>query len=83
MSKSRVKKGVKLSEKSLQSRFANPKLRKRGLVRFFEQGGGPLADKWDKHQFELKLVNPANKRKYDIIVVGTGLAGGSAAATLA
>ena len=40
MSKSRVKKGVKLSEKSLQSRFANPKLRKRGLVRFFEQGGG-------------------------------------------
>ena len=45
--------------------------------------GGPLADKWDRHLFELKLVNPANKRKYDIIVVGTGLAGGSAAATLA
>ncbi|CAN2043592.1 succinate dehydrogenase / fumarate reductase, flavoprotein subunit [Candidatus Magnetomoraceae bacterium gMMP-1] len=44
---------------------------------------GSLADKWDKYQFELKLVNPANKRKYDIIVVGTGLAGGSAAATLA
>ncbi len=45
--------------------------------------GGPLAEKWDRHLFELKLVNPANKRKYDIIVVGTGLAGGSAAATLA
>jgi len=45
--------------------------------------GGPLAEKWDRHLFELKLINPANKRKYDIIVVGTGLAGGSAAATLA
>ncbi|RLC16326.1 MAG: fumarate reductase/succinate dehydrogenase flavoprotein subunit, partial [Deltaproteobacteria bacterium] len=45
--------------------------------------GGPLAQKWDRHRFELKLVNPANKRKFDIIVVGTGLAGGSAAATLA
>jgi succinate dehydrogenase / fumarate reductase flavoprotein subunit len=45
--------------------------------------GGPLAQKWDRHRFELKLVNPANKRKYDIIVVGTGLAGGSASATLA
>ena len=44
---------------------------------------GPLKDKWEKHRFELKLVNPANKRKFDIIVVGTGLAGGSAAATLA
>jgi succinate dehydrogenase / fumarate reductase flavoprotein subunit len=44
---------------------------------------GPLADKWDKHRFELKLVNPANKRKFNILVVGTGLAGGSAAATLA
>jgi len=44
---------------------------------------GPIQDKWDKHRFELKLVNPANKRKYDIIVVGTGLAGGAAAATLA
>jgi succinate dehydrogenase / fumarate reductase flavoprotein subunit len=43
---------------------------------------GPLESKWDKHRFELKLVNPANKRKYDIIVVGTGLAGGSASATL-
>ncbi len=42
---------------------------------------GPLAEKWTKHQFNLKLVNPANKRKYDIIVVGTGLAGGSAAAS--
>jgi succinate dehydrogenase / fumarate reductase, flavoprotein subunit len=44
---------------------------------------GPLADKWDKHRFELKLVNPANKRKFTILVVGTGLAGGSAAASLA
>jgi succinate dehydrogenase / fumarate reductase flavoprotein subunit len=45
--------------------------------------GGPIAEKWDRHLFELKLVNPANKRKYDIIVVGTGLAGGSASAALA
>ncbi len=44
---------------------------------------GPLAQKWDKHRFELKLINPANKRKFDIIVVGTGLAGASAAASLA
>jgi succinate dehydrogenase / fumarate reductase, flavoprotein subunit len=44
---------------------------------------GPIAQKWDRHRFELKLVNPANKRKFDIIVVGTGLAGGSASATLA
>ena len=44
---------------------------------------GPLADKWDQHRFDLKLVNPANKRKYTIIVVGTGLAGGAAAASLA
>jgi succinate dehydrogenase / fumarate reductase flavoprotein subunit len=44
---------------------------------------GPLPQKWDRHRFELKLVNPANKRKYDIIVVGTGLAGGSASASLA
>lgn len=44
---------------------------------------GPLADKWEKHKNELKLVNPSNKRKYSVIVVGTGLAGASAAATLA
>ena len=44
---------------------------------------GPISEKWDKHRFELKLVNPANKRKFRIIVVGSGLAGGSAAATLA
>jgi succinate dehydrogenase / fumarate reductase flavoprotein subunit len=44
---------------------------------------GPLAQKWDRHRFELKLVNPANKRKFEVIVVGTGLAGGSASATLA
>ncbi len=43
---------------------------------------GPLGEKWSKHKFNLKLVNPANKRKYDIIVVGTGLAGASAAASL-
>ena len=45
--------------------------------------GGPLAEKWDRHRFELKLVNPANKRKFTIIVVGSGLAGGAAAASLA
>jgi len=39
---------------------------------------GPLAEKWSKHKFNLKLVNPANKRKYNVIVVGTGLAGASA-----
>jgi len=44
---------------------------------------GPLAEKWEKHKFNLKLVNPANKRKYDVIVVGSGLAGASAAASLA
>lgn len=44
---------------------------------------GPLAEKWSKHKFNLKLVNPANKRKYEVIVVGTGLAGASAAASLA
>jgi len=45
--------------------------------------GGPLSEKWDTHKFEMKLVNPANKRKYNVIVVGSGLAGASAAATLA
>ncbi|MFO0890616.1 MAG: fumarate reductase/succinate dehydrogenase flavoprotein subunit [Isosphaeraceae bacterium] len=44
---------------------------------------GPLDQKWTRHKFEMKLVNPANKRKYSVIVVGSGLAGGSAAATLA
>src|SRR5207248_920153 len=44
---------------------------------------GPIQQKWDTHRFEMKLVNPANKRKYSVIVVGTGLAGGSAAASLA
>lgn len=43
---------------------------------------GPIQDKWDKHRFEMKLVNPANKRKHTVIVVGSGLAGGSAAATM-
>ncbi|MFI5356388.1 MAG: fumarate reductase/succinate dehydrogenase flavoprotein subunit [Opitutales bacterium] len=44
---------------------------------------GPLADKWRQHKASIKLVNPANKRKYEVIVVGAGLAGSSAAATLA
>lgn len=44
---------------------------------------GPIGDKWTNHKFNLKLVNPANKRKYTVIVVGTGLAGASAAASLA
>jgi succinate dehydrogenase / fumarate reductase flavoprotein subunit len=44
---------------------------------------GPLAQKWDQHKFDLKLVNPANKRKFEVIVVGSGLAGASAAASLA
>ena len=44
---------------------------------------GPLSEKWDKHRIELKLVNPANKNKFEIIVVGAGLAGASASATLA
>ncbi len=43
---------------------------------------GPIAEKWDRHRFDMKLVNPANKRKYDVIIVGTGLAGASAAATM-
>ena len=43
---------------------------------------GPISEKWDRHKFEMKLVNPANKRKYTIICVGTGLAGASAAASL-
>ncbi|MBC74729.1 MAG: succinate dehydrogenase flavoprotein subunit [Halobacteriovoraceae bacterium] len=44
---------------------------------------GPIQEKWEKHKFKCKLVNPANKRKFNVIVVGTGLAGGSAAASLA
>ena len=44
---------------------------------------GPIEKTWDKHRFDMKLVNPANKRKYKILVVGTGLAGASAAASLA
>src|SRR4051812_26793425 len=43
---------------------------------------GPLTEKWDRHRFESKLVNPANRRKYTVIIVGTGLAGASAASTL-
>jgi succinate dehydrogenase / fumarate reductase flavoprotein subunit len=43
---------------------------------------GPIEKKWDRRRFEMKLVNPANKRRYEVIVVGTGLAGASAAATL-
>ncbi len=44
---------------------------------------GPVQDAWDKHKFDMKLVNPANKRKFKVLMVGTGLAGGSAAASLA
>ena len=44
--------------------------------------GGPLAEKWDRHKFDSKLVNPANRRKYTVIIVGTGLAGASAASSL-
>ena len=44
---------------------------------------GPIEQKWEKHRFEMKLVNPANKRKYSVIMVGSGLAGASGAASLA
>ena len=44
---------------------------------------GPIEDRWTKHRFDLNLINPANRRKFKVIVVGTGLVGGSAAATLA
>jgi succinate dehydrogenase / fumarate reductase flavoprotein subunit len=44
--------------------------------------GGPLAEKWDRHRFDSKLVNPANRRKFTVIIVGTGLAGASAASSL-
>lgn len=44
---------------------------------------GPMSERWSRHKFDLKLVNPSNRRKFDVIVVGTGLAGGSSAATLA
>src|SRR5438874_1325072 len=43
---------------------------------------GPIQEKWDKHRFDMRLVNPANKRRYHIIMVGSGLAGGAAAASL-
>src|SRR5580700_6560891 len=45
--------------------------------------GGPIEKRWEERQFSAKLVNPANRRKHRVIVVGTGLAGGSAGATLA
>ena len=48
-----------------------------------KEPGGPLAESWDRHRFQLKLVNAANKRKFHVLVVGTGLAGASAAASLA
>jgi succinate dehydrogenase / fumarate reductase flavoprotein subunit len=44
---------------------------------------GPIEGKWDKHRFEMKLVNPANKRKYTVIMIGSGLAGGGGAAAMA
>ena len=43
---------------------------------------GPIDQRWTKHQFEMKLVNPANKRKYDVIMIGSGLAGAGAAAAM-
>ena len=43
---------------------------------------GPLETKWDRHRFDSKLVNPANRRKHTVIIVGTGLAGASAASSL-
>ena len=43
---------------------------------------GPIEQKWDKAKFDMKLVNPSNKRKYNVIVVGSGLAGGAAAASM-
>ncbi|NTV63053.1 MAG: FAD-binding protein, partial [Oscillochloris sp.] len=43
---------------------------------------GPIEQRWDKHRFDMKLVNPANRRRYTVIVVGSGLAGGAAAASL-
>ncbi|MBU4414222.1 MAG: FAD-binding protein, partial [Proteobacteria bacterium] len=45
--------------------------------------GGLLSEKWDRHRFDLGLISPANRKKFDIIVVGTGLAGSSASASLA
>jgi succinate dehydrogenase / fumarate reductase flavoprotein subunit len=54
-----------------------------GLTLKSQVPGGPIAEKWDRHRFEMKLVNPANKRRFHILVVGTGLAGASAAASLA
>lgn len=45
--------------------------------------GGPLAEKWDRHRMEMKLISPANRRRFNVIVVGTGLAGASTSATLA
>ena len=44
---------------------------------------GPIETAWDRHRFDMKLVNPANKRKFEVLVVGTGLAGASASATMA
>src|SRR5579872_3359288 len=44
---------------------------------------GPIEQKWDRHRFEMKLINPSNKRKHTIIIVGSGLAGASASASLA
>ena len=44
---------------------------------------GPIETAWDRHRFDMKLVNPANKRKFEVLVVGTGLAGAAASATMA
>ena len=53
-----------------------------GLVLDSKIPAGPLAQKWERHKFESKLINPANRRKYEILIVGSGLAGASAAAAL-
>ena len=60
----------------------SPALSAAGSVLDAKIPSGPLEKKWEKHKFESKLINPANRRKYEIIVVGSGLAGASAAASL-
>ena len=51
-------------------------------IRDTKAPGGPIAERWNTRKFEARLVNPSNRRKLDVIIVGTGLAGGAAAATL-
>lgn len=58
------------------------KINKNNLKLSANEPSGPLKNKWTSHKFNMNLVNPANKRKYNVIVVGTGLAGASACATM-